>query len=79
MNPKYDDAPPASGANVRTVTSTQQHSTSLGYSPSQRGAAVWAVKHANRWREQEDADKRIATLEARIAQLERLVNGEQVS
>ena len=79
MTPRRGAAPTEAGAGTQAgITTTHGHRTSSSYSQGQRNAASWAVRHANLWREELDAEKRIARLEYRIAQLERLASGEQI-
>ena len=49
-----------------------------GYSTGQRNAANWVVRHANLWREERESDQRLAALEEEVAELRRLLSGEQV-
>jgi len=81
MTPQRGATPAGTGADARTRPSST-HSKATGpnsdYKAPQILAAQWFANHERRWRNDQDAERRLAVLEDELAQLRRLVTGEQI-
>ena len=77
--PRRGTAPVGTGAGaLQRASRTQGNSTSHGYNIGQRWAAKWQHDNANRGRESLHTELRIRALEREVAELRRIIRGEQV-